>query len=397
MSNHQNLSTSLRNLTLLLGSTTIILAAIIISPALPSMAKAFADVPNATFLVRLSLTMPALFIAIGALFVGVLLDRWGRKPVLIVSLILYGLIGTVGFFLDSLVTILISRALLGLSVAGVASSLVTLIIDYFKANQLSQFLGWQGAIMGLGGVVFLLLGGFLADVGWRYPFLVHLFAFFILPGAIFFIEEPQITAVHPAPTIDKVTFPWRKLAPIYLTAFVGMIIYYIFLVQIPFYLSSGGDISSSQVGIALSLQTFISIFLALQYQRLKKRFSFQAIFALVFLAFSLNHLIISLSTDYLIVVVGLLFGGAGIGLFPPANSDWLAAEAPPELRGKAVGLQTSTVFIGQFFSPIVAQPFILRLGLANTFTLAAAAAFLITLLFFLNTTRRKAPKPAKAL
>ena len=52
--------TSARNLTILLGSSLTVLAATIISPALPGMASAFAGVPNADFLVRLTLTMPAL-------------------------------------------------------------------------------------------------------------------------------------------------------------------------------------------------------------------------------------------------------------------------------------------------------------------------------------------------
>ncbi len=49
-----------RDLTILLGSTTTVLAATIISPALPGMAAAFADVPNADFLVRLTLTRSTL-------------------------------------------------------------------------------------------------------------------------------------------------------------------------------------------------------------------------------------------------------------------------------------------------------------------------------------------------
>ena len=109
---------TMRNLTILLGSTTTVLAATIISPALPEMTTVFADTPNAELLVRLTLTMPALFVAIGAPFAGLLLDRLGRKPVLMVALLLYGLAGTVGYFLDSLMTILVSRAVLGLETAG---------------------------------------------------------------------------------------------------------------------------------------------------------------------------------------------------------------------------------------------------------------------------------------
>lgn len=383
--------TNLRNLTILLGSTTTILAATIISPALPEMAASFADMPNADFLVRLTLTMPALFIAFGALFAGFLLDRWGRKPVLIVSLLVYGLAGTAGFILDSLILILISRALLGLAVAGIMSGFTTLILDYFKGEELNRFLGLQSAFVGMGGMVFLLLAGFLAENNWHYPFLVHLLAFLILPGVIFTIDEPQVSVGKQTTAIEKVAFPWRKITPVYATAFVGMIIFFIFPVHIPFYLSAGADVSSSQVGLALSLQTLSSVFFALQFQQLKTRFSFQAIFSLAFLAFSLNHLIVSLSPAYAIVIAGLIIGGIGIGLFPPNSSGWLATLAPAELRGKAVGGLTSALFLGQFFSPIITQPLIERMGLSGTFAIAAVAGLAVALLFAVSAMRRKSP------
>ena len=384
-----NTITNPRNLTILLGSTTTVLAATIISPALPGMAEAFTETPNADFLVRLTLTMPALFIAIGALFAGFLLDRRGRKPVIIASLIIYGLAGTASFFLNSLMAILISRAVLGFAVAGIMSGFTTLILDYFKGDELNQFLGLQGAFIGLGGMLFLLAAGFLADIGWQYPFLVHLFAFLILPGVIFTIDEPQLTAINLTTTSKNTAFPWKKLLPVYATAFVGMIIFFIFPVQVPFYLTANSDISSSQVGFALSLQTLSSVFIALLYQRLKARYSFQGLFVMIFLIFGISHLIISLSPAYAVVIIGLLISGLGIGLFAPNGSGWLATLAPAELRGKAVGGLTSMIFLGQFFSPIFAQPFVEQITLAGMFAVAAAAALLITIPFAISAAKQR--------
>lgn len=71
--------TRIRNLTILVGSTTLPLATTGIAPALPGMASAFQNVPNAELLVRLTLTMPALVGAIAAPFVGLLADRWGAN------------------------------------------------------------------------------------------------------------------------------------------------------------------------------------------------------------------------------------------------------------------------------------------------------------------------------
>lgn len=380
--------TNARNLTILLGSTTTVLAATIISPALPGMAETFADVPNADFLVRLALTLPALFVAIGALFAGFLLDSWGRKPVLIVSLTLYSLAGTAGFFLNSLPAILVSRALLGFAVAGTMSGFTTLILDYFRDRELNRFLGLQGAFMGLAGMLFLLAAGYLADISWQHPFLIHLFAILLVPGVIFAIDEPQMKTNDLATTSKEVAFPWGTLSPIYATMFVGILIFFIFVVQVPFYLSLN-NISSSQVGFALSLQTLSSVFVALQYQRLQARYSFQWIFGLVFLILGISHLILALSPSYTIVIVGLLISGLGIGLFAPNSSGWLASVASAGVRGKAVGVMTSVGFLGQFFSPIFSQPFVDQIGFPAMFGVAAAIAFLVGIVFAVSVARKR--------
>lgn len=375
--------TNLRNLTILVGSTTTVLAATIISPILPEMTTVFEDVPNVELLVRLALTIPALFIALSAPFVGILLDKWGRRPVLIASLLLYAVAGSAGFMLDSLPAILASRALLGIAVAGIMAGFTTLILDYFSGTKLTQFMGYQGAFIGLGGMVFLLMAGFLAEIGWRLPFLIHLFALAILPGVIFTITEPQKESLEKVKdeASDGSRFPVRAVAPIYITAFVGMLVFFIFPVQLPFYLIDESGVSSSKVGLALSMQTLSSVFIALQYHRLKARFSFHAIFALVFAVLSINHLIIALTANYNLVMVGLLIGGLGIGLMPPNSSVWLASVISPEVRGRAVGGLTSLLFLGTFFTPLVTQPLVERFGISGMFGIASVASLVITAVF----------------
>ncbi|MFN2107200.1 MAG: MFS transporter [Candidatus Promineifilaceae bacterium] len=376
---------TLRNITLLLGSTTTVLVAII-APALPGMAEAFASLPNADFWVRQTLTMPALFMAMGALFAGQLLDRVGRRPVLIVSLILMGLSGTAGFFLNSLTAIMVSRAILGIAVAGITSGFTTLILDSFKGDELNKFLGYQAAAVGFASMLFLFAVGFLAELGWRPPFLIHLFPFIVLPGVIFFIDEPERDAAGPATGVEKVPFPWRRLAPVYVTTFTGMAIFFIFPAQLPFYLSNEGP---SQIGTALALQTVSSVFVALLYQRIKARHSYFAIFGVVFLTLSLNHFIVSLSTTFLVIIAGLIIGGIAPGLFPPNINGWLNSIAPAELRGRAVGLLTSSLLLGQFASPLIAQPFITKFELPTTFAIAGALALGVALVFAAAAYRQK--------
>jgi len=276
--------TGFRNITILSGSTMTVLAGALLAPSLPDMALAFQDVPNAEFLVMLTLTMPALFIALGSPFAGILLDKLGRKPVLIVSLILYGISGTSGFFVDSLFGILVGRAFLGLAVAGIMSGFTTLIADYFTGPQLNKFMGYQGAAIGLGGMVSFILAGFLADIGWRLPFLIYLAAFIVLPGVLLSIDEPvRLKATEGKDQRASAAFPLKPFVMIYSITFASMAIFFLIPILLPFYLTLEGGVSNSQVGIALAAQTLTSIIMALLYYRFRARLSFLSLAAFVFL------------------------------------------------------------------------------------------------------------------
>ncbi|MEL6527253.1 MAG: MFS transporter, partial [Chloroflexota bacterium] len=71
--------------TLLAAGTLTVMASATISPALPAITEAFADTPNIDLLVSLLLTIPALFIALGAPLAGVIVDRFGRKRLLVIA------------------------------------------------------------------------------------------------------------------------------------------------------------------------------------------------------------------------------------------------------------------------------------------------------------------------
>ncbi|MBF2006605.1 MAG: MFS transporter, partial [Chlorogloeopsis fritschii C42_A2020_084] len=126
MSN-SNPNSTLTKATLLLASTLTVMAGATIAPSLPAMQDQFADVANVELWVKLVLTLPALFIVIGSPIAGVIVDRLGRKPLLLAAAILYGFAGGSGLILNSLFAILAGRALLGLAVAGVMVSATTLI------------------------------------------------------------------------------------------------------------------------------------------------------------------------------------------------------------------------------------------------------------------------------
>ena len=236
-----------QKLTLLLVSTLTIMAGATISPSLPAMRGAFSGIANADVWVRLVLTLPALFIVLGAPLAGLITDKLGRKPLLVASTILYGLAGASGFVLESLWAILVGRALLGLAVGGVMTSVTTLISDYFEGKERANVLGLQGTFMNLGGILFLSLGGVLADLDWRLPFLIYLFAFVLLPLVLYSLDEPE-QVESDNETAGLAQLPWGLLSIIYSAGLVLMIIFYTIPVQLPFHLRDSFGASGTLTG-----------------------------------------------------------------------------------------------------------------------------------------------------
>lgn len=358
--------------TLLLSSSLTVMAGATIAPSLPAMRDYFAATPNADYWVRLILTVPALFIAIGAPFVGTAIDRFGRKPLLTFAVLLYGIAGTSGAVLNDIGMILIGRVLLGLSVAGIMTTATALIADYYTGAARAQFLGFQAAFMGLGGVLFLSLGGFLADVNWRMPFLIYLLALLILPLVVFVLPEPNRMQIGDQAGAEATeVFPWQIAGLTYVAALLSQIVFYLIPVQLPFYLKQLVNATASQSGLAIALATLFSAASAISYKQIKARLSFMGIYAIAFINMAVGYFVISVSLSYGMVLVGLAIAGVGLGLLTPNMNVCLTSVTPTSLRGRVLGGLTTAFFLGQFISPILSQPLSSEVGLDVTYRLAS--------------------------
>ncbi|MBE9169545.1 MFS transporter [Pleurocapsales cyanobacterium LEGE 06147] len=377
-----NLDSISTRLTLLMVSTLTVMSGATIAPSLPSMREHFATVPNADYLVRLALTLPALFIALGAPLVGIIIDRLGRKPLLLLALCLYGIAGSSGFLLSNLNWLLVGRAFLGVSVAGIMTIATTLIADYYAGSARAQFLGLQAGFMGLGGVLFLTLGGFLADINWRLPFLIYLIALALVPLALLSLPEPSRQQLDQniahVPTTEFQRFPLQLVALTYGIAVITQIVFYFIPVQLPFYLTQVANTNAAQEGFAIALLSFFSALSSILYRRIKARLSFIAIYGIAFINMALGYGIISSTGNYGVVLVGLTIAGAGLGLLMPNMNLCLTSVTPEMLRGRVVSGITTSFFLGQFLSPFVSQPLSKIVGLGAAYGWASGLMLILS-------------------
>lgn len=364
------------------------MAGAIVAPSLPSISKAFSDVENIALLTRLVITLPALFIAASAPIFGMLTDRYGRKRLLLISLILYAVSGTSGAYLENIYLILAGRALLGIAVGGVMTIATALIGDYFKGDERNSFAGLQGAFMGIGGMVFIAVAGILADISWHTPFYIYLFSVPVIILGLVYLYEPEITRTARAKQTKPEPHNRKHALIIYLLAFTGIVFFYMVPVQIPFLIGGLDNVTNAQIGYAISLSTIPGSLAAMSYKYIKKVLSFRQIYQLALFMMGIGYFLISISSGYTSIVMGMLVGGIGTGLLMPTGSLWIMSIAPDSIRGSLVGRLSMATFLGMFFSPILLQPLVNHFEVKGAFLGASICLGVITfLLFFLKTNR----------
>ena len=360
-------------LTLLASSTLTVMSGATIAASLPLIKETFSENPDSDFLSKLILTLPALFIAIISPIAGVAVDKIGRKTLLIISLILYAIGGSLGGLVDSLMLILVSRGLLGIAVAIVMTVTSTLIADYFEGEERSNFLGQQAAAMAIGGILFISLGGVLAELSWRGPFFIYALSLLIVIPAIKFIKEPKKLESDASATLKSIRAKPRNVILFLLfLIFITMVFFYMMPVQIPFILNEIG-VNSTKVGLAIAAGTVSGAVSSLAYKKLNKRLHTSWLYMASYFIMGLGYVLISRFDTFFGITASLFIAGFGNGLIMPNTAALIMNVAPDRVRGTIMGLFSAFMFLGQFFSPIIIQPLANATTMSNAFLYAGMA------------------------
>ena len=374
-------------ITLLLISAMTVMAGALVAPSLPYMAEAFAGEPHVALKTKLVLTVPGLFIALGAPLAGKLLDRFSKKKLIVGSLIVYAISGSAGLFLNDLNAILVSRALLGLGVAITMTGVTAMVGDYFEGEERSRFIGTQGAVMSFGGTLLVTLSGGLAGLSWRYPFGVYAVALLVAIVVLVVIQEPEAdepeneSLLPPSGRVSGTQ--WMVLG----TVCVGMMMFYIIPAQSPFLLQQAGAATSFMTSLGLIAATLAAAVSSLLYGPLKKRATFNQLYALCFSLYALGYLSILWLDSPVAMVVALAVSGFGGGLLIPNTTLCLLAQAHPSNRGSTMGRNTSAIFLGQFLSPLAFQPLLTYSSLPVAFFESGLIAIAIALVYAVGAVR----------
>lgn len=180
-------------------------------PALPSMIGAF----NAsTTQIQLTITCFLVGLAFGQLIMGPLSDRYGRKPILALSLGAF-VVATFGcVFAKSIEVFIIFRLIQGFAGSGGVVISRSIVADLFRGDELAKFFALLGAIHGLAPIIAPILGGIMLKFSdYHGIFIALLFIGILMFVANLFFKESlgADSATKSAPSHAKPSF-WQSFA-----------------------------------------------------------------------------------------------------------------------------------------------------------------------------------------
>ena len=336
----------------------------LILPLLPFWAQHLGA--NATG-VGLLLTIYALAQFIFTPILGRLSDRYGRKPVIVVSLLIEALSFALSALAYSLPFLLVARFIGGLGASNIGSA-QAVVTDITPPEGRARGMGMIGAAIGLGFVVGPAVGGMLAPRGAAVPFWAAMGVALVNALLVLrFLPETRkrrkaIEHKNAAQQNENLLFAgWRyvvksgalaRLIAIYLLftiAFTAMETVFPLFTQRTF------GWTAMQNGYIFTYVGFIIVIMqGGLIGQLVKRFGERglAIGGMVMLAAGLILLTRSVNLALLLIALGIL--SAGDGAVTPTLSTLLSFASPAEAQGETLGLAQGIAGLGRVVGPLLA-------------------------------------------
>ena len=281
-------------------------------------------------------------------------DRWGRKPVLLIGLALFGL-GSIGCGLaQSISQLIIARVIQGTGAVG--SVALAALADLTRPTVRTQAFTITGIAIGFAFMVGILAGPVLASSiglsGLFYVLAVLAFSAMILASISFPKENPFTN--KEAVMAFKPVLMHGELRPIFVAAFVLSFTLNLFFFTYP--------LSWAEIGLHRSelwkvyLVIFLpSMLLVFPYMRRAEKLGhFRGPIMIGWLTAAVGYAVywVGAQSDLLLYISGAAFF-FGYSLFQPMLPTFLTKRIPPGGRGTATGVYNFFGFIGSSLGGIL--------------------------------------------
>jgi DHA1 family tetracycline resistance protein-like MFS transporter len=323
------------------------------------------------------------FIAAPAL--GILSDRYGRRPLLLFCLI-GSMLGYLIFGIGGALWVLIlSRIIDGLT-GGDFSVLAAYVSDLTEPEERTKFFGYFGASAGVGFIVGPVIGGFAANFGYNTPVFVSaaltaiivLLSFFFLPESL--DQKYRLSTIQPSELN-----PLKQLKDLLYTNGLRMIILLSVLYSIPFVIIVSNlsvlaidSLNFDPANIGLLFLVIGTIDIVVQGYLIGKLlpiFGERKIlvfgFVMQFISYALIASVVFITTPSLLFV-GIIFYAISSGLIEPSIAGLISRLVSPEKQGVVQGSNAGLRSLISVIGPIGGGFMYAQLGHASPYLMSCA-------------------------
>jgi MFS family permease len=285
---------------------------------------------------------------------GMLSDRFGRKRIIVIGLLLFALGSAVAALAESIHGVIVGRALQG--AGAIAGAVLALAADLTREESRTKVMAVIGASIGFSFALALVLGPILnAWIG--VPGIFWLIAGLALGGiafTLFVVPQPARSRLHRDTEAVPALFSRVVRDPQLLRLDAGIFILHMLLtasfVALPLVLRDQAGLPAAQhwqlylpalvLGAALMVP---GIILAERKQRMKPVF----LGAILVLALSQLGLLLGLADLFAMAVLLVVFFAA-FNILEASLPSLIARFAPPDAKGTALGIYSTSQFLGAF-------------------------------------------------
>ncbi|MBV7403276.1 MFS transporter [Enterobacter sp. ENT03] len=335
-----------------------------VQPILPVLSQEFGVSPASS---SISLSISTGMLATGLLFTGPLSDAVGRKSVMVTALLLASCCTLLSTVMTSWHGILIMRALIGLSLSGVAAVGMTWLAEEIHPSFVAFSMGLYISGNSIGGMSGRLLSGVLTDFfSWRvavgvigcFALAAALMFWKILPGSRHFRPTP----LRPRTLAINFRLHWRDrglpllfvIGFLLMGAFVTLFNYIGYrLMQTPW------QLSQAFVGL-LSVAYLTGTWSSPKAGMMTSRYGRGPVM-LVSTAIMLTGVLLTLLTSLWLIFVGMLLFSAGFFAAHSVASSWIGPRAR-RAKGQASSLYLFSYYLGSSVAGTLGGVFWHRFG-----------------------------------
>lgn len=339
----------------MLGALSLFLvsqAAMLVNPALSSLAEKFPDVPFTS--IQLASTLCSLMYVPTNIISGMISGKKVKyKTMALISLIVTTIGGVLPFFVGSSWNIiLVCRALLGIG-AGLGFPLGNAyIMQHFDSKRSASLQGLGSLTQNLAGFAFATIAGWVCMVNVDYVWLAHLILIIpIILVAAFIKEEDSSVPEGPASGNESATSAKLPGLAILYSVLFGLMfaVFYPLNLNVSAIMTAEGFGSAAAAGTALSMYTVGGILAGLVFGpmfKALKKWTFAACFVSWVIALFIGYS--ATNTAMFGLAIGL--GGLAIFCVWPATFMSFAEFVPADKSALAAGIFSALLNVGAFLA-----------------------------------------------